>query len=77
MVYQTRLETGSDFIVEGVSKVLSPPFRKLAWQFQLSGKWQTIAANGIFVLFENQPSSLVHPENRLKWTELEHEWRGI
>jgi hypothetical protein len=33
--------------------------------------------HGYLVLFENKPSSLVPWENRIKWTELEHQWRGI
>ncbi len=32
---------------------------------------------GYLILFENKPSSVVPWENRIKWTELEHEWRGI
>ncbi|MEI6139620.1 MAG: AAA-like domain-containing protein [Mariniphaga sp.] len=33
--------------------------------------------HGYLVLFENKPSSEIPWENRIKWTELEHEWRGI
>ena len=33
--------------------------------------------HGFLVLFENKPSSEIPWENRIKWTELEHEWRGI
>ena len=33
--------------------------------------------HGYLILFENKPSSEIPWENRIKWTELEHEWRGI
>ncbi len=33
--------------------------------------------HGYLILFENKKSNEIPWENRIKWTELEHEWRGI
>jgi RecB family endonuclease NucS len=33
--------------------------------------------HGYLVLFENKKSTEIPWEQRIKWTELEHEWRGI
>jgi len=32
---------------------------------------------GYLILFENKPATEIPWEQRIKWTELEHEWRGI
>ena len=45
---------------------------------QISGYLDKVGLpHGYLVLFENKPSSVIPWENRIKWTELEHEWRGI
>ena len=45
---------------------------------QISGYLDKVGLpNGYLILFENKPSSIVPWESRIKWTELEHEWRGI
>jgi hypothetical protein len=33
--------------------------------------------HGYLILFENKPATEIPWEQRIKWTELEHEWRGI
>ena len=33
--------------------------------------------HGYLILFENKPSSEIPWEQRIKWSDLEHEWRGI
>ena len=45
---------------------------------QISGYLDKVGLpHGYLVLFENKPSSVIPWENRIKWTDLEHEWRGI
>jgi hypothetical protein len=45
---------------------------------QISGYLDKVGLpHGYLVLFENKPSSIVPWANRIKWTELEHQWRGI
>ena len=45
---------------------------------QISGYLDKVGLpHGYLVLFENKPSSNFPWENRIKWTELEHQWRGI
>jgi hypothetical protein len=45
---------------------------------QISGYLDKVGLpHGYLILFENKPSSVIPWENRIKWTELEHEWRGI
>ena len=34
-------------------------------------------SHGYLILFENKPATEIPWEQRIKWTELEHEWRGI
>jgi hypothetical protein len=33
--------------------------------------------HGYLILFENKSSKKITWEKRIKWTDLEHEWRGI
>jgi hypothetical protein len=44
---------------------------------QISGYLDKVGLpHGYLILFENKPSSVIPWEKRIKWTELEHEWRG-
>ena len=45
---------------------------------QISGYLDKVGLpHGYLILFEYKPSTEIPWENRIKWTELEHEWRGI